>query len=46
MPIFDGAALLVAILLAKLGAADNDGPWSEIIKTAWDAGVRSFDTSP
>ena len=29
-----------------LGAVHDDGPWSEIIKTAWDAGVRSFDTSP
>lgn len=29
-----------------LGAIHEDGPWSEIIKTAWVAGVRSFDTSP
>ena len=29
-----------------LGAVHEDDPWSEIIKTAWDAGVRSFDTSP
>jgi D-threo-aldose 1-dehydrogenase len=29
-----------------LGAVHDDGAWSEIIKTAWDAGVRSFDTSP
>ena len=29
-----------------LGALHEDDPWSEIIKTAWSAGVRSFDTSP
>jgi D-threo-aldose 1-dehydrogenase len=29
-----------------LGALHEDDPWREIIKTAWDAGVRSFDTSP
>ena len=29
-----------------LGAVHEDDPWSEIIRTAWDAGVRSFDTSP
>jgi D-threo-aldose 1-dehydrogenase len=29
-----------------LGSLHDDEPWSEIIKTAWSAGVRSFDTSP
>ena len=29
-----------------LGSLHEDDPWSEIIKTAWSAGVRSFDTSP
>ena len=29
-----------------LGSLHEDEPWSEIIKTAWSAGVRSFDTSP
>lgn len=29
-----------------LGAVHDDDSWSEIIKAAWDAGVRSFDTSP
>ena len=29
-----------------LGAVHDDSPWNEIIKTAWDAGVRTFDTSP
>jgi D-threo-aldose 1-dehydrogenase len=29
-----------------LGAVHDDESWSEIIETAWAAGVRSFDTSP
>ena len=29
-----------------LGALHEDDPWSEIIRSAWGAGVRSFDTSP
>jgi len=29
-----------------LGAVHDDDAWSEIIKTAWTAGVRGFDTSP
>jgi D-threo-aldose 1-dehydrogenase len=29
-----------------LGAVHDDGAWDDFIKTAWDAGVRSFDTSP
>jgi D-threo-aldose 1-dehydrogenase len=29
-----------------LGSVHDDDPWNEIIKAAWDAGVRSFDTSP
>lgn len=29
-----------------LGAVHDDGPWNEIVKTAWAVGVRSFDTSP
>jgi D-threo-aldose 1-dehydrogenase len=29
-----------------LGSLHEDEPWREIIKTAWSAGVRSFDTSP